>query len=112
MKKELGKISRVHFGHGGYQDAQIGLFLTLEGTGWGVQTQFSGGWSMMIKHSPGCKWTEEGRVKNCGEMVLRISELLIKAKVDDVAELVGVPVEATFDDSRKLESFRILEEVL
>ena len=37
IEKKLGKISNVRFGHGGYQDAMIGLSLTFEGQGsWGV----------------------------------------------------------------------------
>lgn len=36
MEKKLGKIQDVKFGIGGYQDAMIGLFITLGNNGWGV----------------------------------------------------------------------------
>lgn len=41
-KKYLGKITRVSFGLGGYQDIQFGLSVTLEGQGIGTNA-FIGG---------------------------------------------------------------------
>lgn len=111
MRKELGKIANVSFGHGGYQDGEIGLFLTLEGKGWGCSTSISGGWSMTVKWSDHCKWTEKDRLDKYGLCLKQISELLNKAKVDDVSKLRGIPVEAVFDVNM-LSTWRILEEVL
>ena len=35
MEKKLGKIQSVRFGHGGYQDACIGISVTLGDGSWG-----------------------------------------------------------------------------
>ena len=47
IKKELGQIQEVRFGHGGYQDVQMGLWLVMgkKGGGWGVSTSINAGWS-------------------------------------------------------------------
>ena len=68
-----------------------------------------GAWA--IKRSDYCKWTEEDRVRQLGEMVMRLNALLQDAKVTHVGELVGVPVEVTFD-GMTLQSWRVLKEVL
>lgn len=36
MEKKLGKIELVTFGHGGYQNCMLGLYVNLSGEGWGV----------------------------------------------------------------------------
>ena len=108
VKKELGRISGAQFGFGGYQDVQIGLSLQFESNGWGCGT-FDGYWAG--KRSDSAKWTEEDRVKALGEMMMRLSDILIQAKARDVGELVGKPVEITFDDN-VFKEFRILTEVL
>lgn len=41
LTTELGKITKATFGLGGYQDAQVGLWLTFEGKGWGVPMESS-----------------------------------------------------------------------
>lgn len=107
-EKRIGKISACHFGHGGYQDACIGVSFTLGSGAWGV-SDFWGAWA--IKRSDYCKWTEEERIRDLGEMVMRLAKLLRDAKKDHVAELVGVPVEVTFD-SMRLVSWRVLTEAL
>ena len=109
MRKELGKIISVRCGLGGYQDAQIGIGFTLGGDGWGVGTGFKGAWA--TKHSDSCKWTEQDRIESLGHAFMYLRELLKDAKVNDVTELVGIPVEVTFDGNQLLE-WRILKEVL
>ena len=108
MRKELGKISKATFGYGGYQDAMIGISFTLGGEGWGV-CDFWGDWS--IKRSEGAKWSEDDRIKLLGAMVMRLNTLLQQAKVSEVNELVGIPVEVTFENNT-LSSWRVLKEVL
>ena len=106
--KEIGKIENIRFGFGGYQDAMIGLSVTLSGKAWGVG-DFKGFWTTECRK--GCEWTETDRVLRLGEVVLFIQDLLTKAKKTDVAQLKGVPVEAIFEGNA-LKSWRILEEVL
>lgn len=111
IRKELGKISSVSFGHGGYQDVQIGLSVSLEMGGAGV-SDFKGNWSpSFIKWSPTCKWTEADRDAGFAELVRYIDKLLKQAKVSDVSKLKGIPVEVTIEGNT-LKSWRILTEVL
>ena len=110
-RKELGRIQKVSFGFGGYQDAQIGLWLTLCGGSWGVMASVGGGWSTIIKHSEHCQWTEAERDSGYSTMLREVQDILRKAKVEDVGALVGKPIEATFE-GMALKSWRILEEVL
>jgi len=111
MEKRLGKIERVTFGHGGYQDSMLGLSVTLSGEAWGV-SDFKGNWDAeLVKHSEHFKWSEQDRSKAYDETMRFLSKLLKEAKVDNVDKLKGKPVEATFDGNR-LEEWRILTEVL
>jgi hypothetical protein len=111
MEKKLGKIESVRFGHGGYQEACLGLSVTLSGGSWGVG-DFKGSWDAeLIKHTENCKWTEEDRAKGYDETMRFLSKLLKEAKVSSVEKLKGVPVECTFD-GMMLKDWRILTEVL
>ena len=111
-RKELGRISKVVFGHGGYQDCMIGLSLTLECKGWGVDTFVDGFWDPSImKRSEHAQWTEAGRTAAQASLVVKISELLKQAKIHDVMQLLNIPVECTFE-GMMLKDWRILEEVL
>ena len=111
MEKRLGKIQSVRFGHGGYQDACIGLSVTLGDGGWGVG-DFKGTWDPeMVKRSEYTKWEEEDRVKGFDETMRFVSKLLKEAKVDSVDKLKNVPVEVTFD-GMSLHEWRILTEVI
>ena len=110
MHKELGKITSVRFGMGGYQDAQFGIWFTFGNDGWGVGSG-EGVWSS--KPSKCAKWTEADRLKLISEIALKINDWLIEAKVDSVEKLKGIPVEITFDSPHgKMLSWRILTEVL
>ena len=105
---QLGKITHAAFGWGGYQDAMIGLGITLGGKSWGTG-DFKGAWG--IDRSDYAKWTEDDRNKQLGEACMFLRDLLRKAKKQTVDQLQGVPIEATFDGN-KLVSWRVLEEVL
>jgi hypothetical protein len=49
ITKELGKIEKVSFGYGGYQDAQFGLNVQLSFGGCGTCVFIDGGWSEDVK---------------------------------------------------------------
>ena len=108
MRKEIGKIQRISVGLGGYQDAQIGVSVTLGGEGWGVG-DFRGAWA--IERSDYCKWTEKDRRNELGDTMMWLLGLLQDAKKSTVDELNNVPVEVTFDGNI-LKSWRILTEVI
>ena len=108
MEKRIGKIERISFGFGGYQDAQIGLSVTLSGDGWGVG-DFWGEWA--IDRSEHCKWTEHDRITGLGETTMRVRDLLRDAKKKTVDQLRGIPVEVTFD-GLALKNWRILKEAI
>lgn len=109
---ELGKIENIRFGMGGYQDAQLGLTVTLgsKKSCWGVQ-DFKGFWNYEVTASEHSKWTEVDRDLEWVNLMKFVGELLSKAKKASVEDLRGVPVEATFE-GMTLKSWRILEEVL
>lgn len=108
LRTELGRIKKITFGYGGYQDAMLGLSVTLGGKAWGVG-DFKGAWG--IDRSEHAKWSEEDRFRQLGETCMFLRDLLRKAGKQTVDQLEGVPVECTFDGT-KLVSWRILEEVI
>jgi len=105
LREQLGKIQKASFGKN--HDGQLGLFLTLGGPGWGVNESDTH-WD---HRSERAKWSHDEWVEGLGEIVLRLNDLLTKAKVCDISELVGIPVRAKFKN-RLLDSFEVLEEVL
>lgn len=107
-RENLGKISHISFGMGGYQDAQLGITFTLEGKGWGV-CDFWGYWAS--DPSPSAKWTKKDQIEQHGRTVERIGKLLTEVKVKDINKLIGKPIVATVDGST-LKEWRILTEVL
>lgn len=110
MTKELGKIIAVYFGSGGYQDAQFGVWFKLGADGWGVG---DGRGSWQGEPSSSAKWTMADKSKAQGEIMLWIEDLMRQAKVSDIAELKGIPIEVTFDSPYgKMLEWRILTEVL
>ena len=111
MEKILGKLESVKFGIGGYQDAMIGLHVTIDMKGSGV-TYTKSAWDCnKVTWDEYCKWTEEDRSKQYDEIMRYLSDLLHKAKVNTVDQLRGIPVEATFE-GMTLKEWRILDEVL
>ncbi len=109
LRKELGKISSVSFGFGGYQDCMLGLSMTFSMKGASVSTFINGGW--VAERSDQASWSEADRSEQQSKMCWEIIRLLEKAKVSDVRDLEGIPVELTFEGIGLLE-WRILEEVL
>jgi hypothetical protein len=108
-EKKLGKISKAEYGFCGYQDAMLGLNVTISGDGWGVGADKPGAWTTAITDST--QWTEDDRIKGLGKNGMEILKLLEDAKVQYVSKLIGIPVECTFDGN-SLVSWRILKEVL
>lgn len=108
MKVELGKISHIRFGRGGYDDAMFGLSITFKFQSGGVQ-EFIGTWD--FEPDDNCKWTREDQTKHFADVCRKVAEMLRQTQKKDVYELVGTPVSLTFDGMR-LVSWRILDEVL
>lgn len=109
MRKELGKIDNARWGLGGYQDAMIGLSLSFSMKPSSSVSTFVGAWA--IERSDFCQWTEEERLKQIGEAGMKVVELLNKIGKRDVKDLIGTPVELTFD-GQSLRDWRLLDEVL
>lgn len=111
MSKELGKIKNINIGHGGYQDAMLGLYVELGSDSWSV-VDFTGTWDAeKIKHDKSTKWTESERDATWAKLMRKISKLLKDGKVADINKLIGLPVECTFDGST-LTTWRLLTEVI
>ena len=111
MIKELGKISHVHFGFHPDRPFLFGLELSFSGSGWGVETAGA----YMINMSEDCKaWKDNPaeRQRCVTENLDKIREIMKKANIKNIASLKGIPVEVTFNDDFRFESFRVLEEVL
>jgi hypothetical protein len=108
VNEQLGKIKSIRFGYGGYQDAMIGFTFELGGDSWGT-IDFWGQWAYRSKDA---KWTEEERALKMGEYCIKVKELLVKAKKQDLQDLKGVPVRVFFGGDLRLSSWQLLEEVL
>lgn len=105
----IGKIKSIRFGHGGYDDAMIGVTFDLGSeTGWGVG-DFWGTW--FAERSGREQWSEADRIRKLGEVAMRINALLVAAKVHDLADLKGKPIEATIE-GHALKSWRVLAEAI
>lgn len=109
MRVELGIIQEVRCGLGGYQDAMIGYGFTLSGSGWVVRTPWEG--VRASERSERAQWTESDRIANLGAAMIELAAILNDAKVLDISDLKGKPIEAAFEDG-VLKSWRILKEVL
>jgi hypothetical protein len=111
VTKELGRIEKVSFGYGGYQDAMFGITFVLSfGGGMGV-ADFKGAWSEDIKVGEHTKWSEEDRTRQNDETVRFINRIMREAKVTELNRLTGVPIEVT-SEGMTLKSWRVLTEVL
>jgi hypothetical protein len=86
----------------------IGLWLTLGGESWGV-TAGDGAWA--TERNERTQWTEEARLAEAGAAAMKLARLLWQAHKERVQDLVGLPVEVTFDGN-KLKDWRLLTEVL
>lgn len=109
--KELGKIEKISFGYGGYQDAQFGLNVQLSFGGCGTYVFIDGGWSEDVKVNSNTKWTEEDRSAQRVEMLKKINKFLKDAKVSTIDQLKDKPVEVT-SENMMVKDWRILTEVL
>lgn len=88
--KQLGKIKSLRFGRvTGRDDRTFGIIFNLESQGWNVCEERS------IYSDQDIQW---------------LNKLLEDAKVREITDLVGIPIEATFDGCL-LHSWRILTEV-
>ncbi len=111
MRKELGKIESVSFGHGGYQGCMLGLHVTLSSGGWSVGDTRSTWDANLIECSSNAKWTEDDRSKQYDDIMRYTSKLLNDAKVHTIDKLKGIPVEVSFEGNT-LKEWRVLTEVL
>lgn len=110
-RKELGKIQSADFGFGGRDNVMFGAAFTLGGESWAVQ-DFWGSWAPShVKVNGHMQWTELDRSKWHDEQIRRIEALMYSAKKRHFKDLVGVPIEVTFDGNL-LKSWRVLTEVL
>lgn len=103
----LGKISKVFFGK---SDGRFGLWITLSST-WSVQTQYTCWDPIEVTPDENHKWTEEDRDMELIKIMNKVSELLKQARIDDINDLLNIPVEFSFSKGI-LSEWRILEEVL
>lgn len=109
MFTETGWIDSASWRIGGYNDAMVGLDIRLMGKGWGTSV-FRGAWHG--ERSPESKWSEGDRLAEIGRAGLYAAELMKQAGVDTLEGLEGTPVQAEFDNSLKLVSWRIMTEVI
>jgi hypothetical protein len=107
MRMELGKIRKIKIGPGGYQDAMFGITFELGNSGWGV-IDFWGSWETRSEHAT---FSEEDWRKTHLESYFRLMKLMKDAQVTDAMDLVGTPVEVTFN-GMSLASWRVLTEVI
>ena len=112
MEKILGKINSARFGYVGYQDMHFGLSLDFSLAGSrGVGTTIAQSWSIDMECTEHCKWTEEDRSVGFANTMREINKIMQDAKVREIHELKGKPVEVTLNGNT-LSSWRILTEVL
>jgi len=107
MTTKLGKITKVTLGTGGYQEAQFGFSFEIE---YGIYTtgDFWGTWS---ERSESAKYSMYEWREHWIEAMLRIKKIMGEAKVQEFSELIGIPVDITFDGER-MTGWRILTEAL
>lgn len=114
---ELGKIEKAKFGFGGYQGVQIVFSFDLKlANGCSVTETFECGWGHISEEElltdSSIKWTHGDRLATLAKKTWDVVKLLKAAKVDSLDKLAGIPIEATFDVTRRITGFRILTEVL
>jgi hypothetical protein len=113
---KLGKIKKVFFGFGGYQNVQVVYSFILEGQGWGTISVFECGWGHVSEEDLNktdyrYKWTHESRIKQIGENGWKVIQILKDAKVSTLDELKDKPVRVYFN-GMQLDRWEILKEVL
>lgn len=109
MTKMLGKIASAEFGIVRDHPWGFGLMLSFK---LGDGSFVGDGFRYTENMSTTCKWhTEDARAKAMEEKTQYVYDLLKKAKVNLVSDLVDIPVEVTLDGNL-FKDFRILTEVL
>lgn len=108
MEKKLGKIKSVQFG---VEEGRLGIHFSLEGKEWCVVTSNSTLDFETINHDESCDWNEEQRSKRHDEIMKFVSKLLNQARVSNVSELKGTPIEVTMNNGLLME-WRVLTEVI
>lgn len=106
-EKCLGKIISAEFGTYNDYPFLIGLQLGFQIDGDGV----SDGGKYTINHNKECIWKADERNKAFVAMVENVVDILEKAKVNYVSQLIGKPV-VVIIENRTFKDFRILTEVL
>ena len=91
-KTELGKINAALVGMGGRDDGMFGVTFHLETTGGSV--------------------VDFWRLDDQTVRALEVQRLMISAGVKHVSDLAATPIEAHYEESGKLMSWRVLTEVL
>lgn len=113
-EKYLGKIESVRFGNNlGYQDSMFGIEFTFSFNGGCCSSgdKYCAFPPIKIEWTASCKWTPEERDAELLNIIHSIDKLLTEAKVGQVCDLKGIPVEITIEN-RTFKDFRILTEVL
>lgn len=108
IETKLGKITEAEFGYIFDMPFLFGLKLTFGGEGWGIGDD--GRYTMNL--SKECKWdTLEEKNQRALSILESVNSFLKVAKVQDVSELRGKPVEVIIENTI-FKNFRILTEVL
>lgn len=112
LRISLGKIKSVRVGLGNYQECMYGYYFTLGTDASSVNTSWCTWDPATIVRSDYCNWTEADRDTELAMNDRKMSQLLKDAKVDNVNDLIGIPVVITFAGDNVLRKWRILKEVL
>jgi hypothetical protein len=109
MNTKLGKITNAQFGFIRDYPFLMGLILDfkMDGGSYGVGC----GGKYTINISKECKWNNNERSNAIVKQWDNIAELLKAAKVENVEELKGIPIEITLNNNI-FHDFRILTEVI
>ena len=107
-RKSIGKISSVSFGFGGYQDVQFGVSLCVDTESGCACT---GKWMWTNKPDKHTKWTVADQDKEYAKIMRYAIKLMTDAKVVNIQDLKGIPIEATWKGNW-LEEIRVLTEVI
>ena len=104
----LGKITDAVFGT---VDNKIGITLVIGGQGWGIVVSDLTNNYAALKPQEAPSWVDDEYVKECRVMVDAMGIILRDAKVVNLDQLPGIPVEVITKGS-DLVSWRVLKEVL
>ncbi len=103
----LGKISNVKFGFTGKNKSEFG-FEILYQMG---DVEYGSYWGLPLEYTFGVDYSEQMYDYYILRNYREIQELMLKAKVEDFNDLVGIPIEI-IEDKDSPRTIRILTEVL